>query len=277
MKTAAGLRQLLTHAIDYAGLFPPAKLSLDQAIHNYARYRTDADAWLLGRFVIPTSRLGDLDAFEQLFGHGPAFLFASLGSGGGESATAVVAGLRNDLQAIGAFQKKHGNAFVDVLELKWPNIPVAEAPALFESVAGCIEQHKGSLTLTPYFELPFSGDWRGLVTALKHFREDSMFSRRMKCRPPGMKLRCGGLDVAAFPSPEQVAAVLHCCLVHRVPLKCTAGLHHPLRHHHAAVQVMMHGFINVFGAGVLGQVHGLDGGEVAGNHSARRRRDAFRL
>ena len=261
MKTAVGLRQLLTHAIDYAGLFPPANLPLDQAIHNYARYRTDADAWLLGRFVIPASRLGELDAFEQLFGHGPAFTFAAL-SRGGESAAALVAGLRDDLQVIGAFQKKHPTAIVDVLELKWPNIPVAEAPALFEAVAECIEQHKGSLTLTPYFELPLGGYWRGVATALKHFREDSSFSRRMKCRPPGLKLRCGGLDATAFPSPEQVAAVLHCCLAHRVPLKSTAGLHHPLRHHNAAVQAKMHGFVNVFGAGLLGQVHGLDEGKL---------------
>jgi hypothetical protein len=31
---SAGLRALLTGIVDYAGLFPPAKLPLDQAIRN---------------------------------------------------------------------------------------------------------------------------------------------------------------------------------------------------------------------------------------------------
>jgi hypothetical protein len=34
-------------------------------------------------------------------------------------------------------------------------------------------------------------------------------------------------------------------------MKCTAGLHHPVRHFNEGVQTKMHGFLNVFGAGVL--------------------------
>ena len=67
MKPAAGLRALLERIIDYAGLFPPAKLPLDDAIKNYARYRRDAEAWMLGRFVIPASRLGELEPYRTLF------------------------------------------------------------------------------------------------------------------------------------------------------------------------------------------------------------------
>ena len=35
------LRALLTGIIDYAGLFPPARLPLDQAVRNYGRYRNE--------------------------------------------------------------------------------------------------------------------------------------------------------------------------------------------------------------------------------------------
>ncbi len=260
MKPVAGLRQLLAHVIDYAGLFPPANLSLDMAIRNYARYRTDAEAWMLGRFVIPAARLGELASYAALFAEGPPFAFSALGRGG-DSTSAFLGSLRDDLRAIAAFHKTHSSRVaVDVLEVKWPNVLAAERMSLFESVAWCIEQHDEPLT--PYFELPLGGNWRDAMTAfvidLKHFREDGAFRKRTKCRPPGLKLRCGGLDAAAFPSPEQVAAVLHTCIAHRVPLKCTAGLHHPLRHHDDGVRTKMHGFVNVFGAGVLGQVFGLD-------------------
>ena len=68
----ASLRALLSGVVDYAGLFPPAQLPLDQAIRNYARYRQEADAWMLGRFVIPVSRLLEWDAFADLFqAHSP--------------------------------------------------------------------------------------------------------------------------------------------------------------------------------------------------------------
>jgi hypothetical protein len=47
--------------IDYAGLFPPASLSLEVALANYQRYLTGEHGWVLGRFVITAAELPDLD------------------------------------------------------------------------------------------------------------------------------------------------------------------------------------------------------------------------
>ena len=47
-----------------------------------------------------------------------------------------------------------------------------------------------------------------------------------------------------------------------VPLKATAGLHHPLRRPDPQLGVTMHGFVNVFVAGVLAHVHALRPGTV---------------
>jgi len=54
--TAQSLYVLLEHLIDYAGLFPPAALSMQDAVRNYARYREGEYAWALGRFVVPQAR-----------------------------------------------------------------------------------------------------------------------------------------------------------------------------------------------------------------------------
>ena len=54
--TTASLRALLEGLIDYAGLFPPAALSMQDAVRNYARYREGEYAWALGRFVVPADR-----------------------------------------------------------------------------------------------------------------------------------------------------------------------------------------------------------------------------
>lgn len=59
---ARSLRVLLANLIDYAGLFPPAALPMEEAVRNYARYREGEHAWMLGRFVVPQARAGEVPA-----------------------------------------------------------------------------------------------------------------------------------------------------------------------------------------------------------------------
>src|SRR5689334_1162740 len=54
------VRTLMAGLIDYAGLFPPAKLSMQAAAEAYARARMGEHAWVLGRFICPASRLAEL-------------------------------------------------------------------------------------------------------------------------------------------------------------------------------------------------------------------------
>lgn len=54
------LRVLLEKLIDYAGLFPPAALTMQDAVRNYARYRDGEYAWALGRFVVPKERVKEV-------------------------------------------------------------------------------------------------------------------------------------------------------------------------------------------------------------------------
>ncbi|MEM7789088.1 MAG: hypothetical protein AAF594_15320, partial [Bacteroidota bacterium] len=48
-----------------------------------------------------------------------------------------------------------------------------------------------------------------------------------------------------------------------VPFKATAGLHHPLPNHDAAVGTRIFGFLGVFGGGILARVHGLSTDDIA--------------
>jgi len=56
MTIARSLHTLLANLIDYAGLFPPAALSMQDAVRNYARYREGEHAWMLGKFVVQQER-----------------------------------------------------------------------------------------------------------------------------------------------------------------------------------------------------------------------------
>lgn len=56
------LRALLERLIDYAGTFPPATLSRDDAVGNYERYQRSQHAWMLRHLVISTA---DLDSIPK--------------------------------------------------------------------------------------------------------------------------------------------------------------------------------------------------------------------
>ena len=50
-------RALLAHLWDYAGVFPPAELPLDDALAEWRRIRTSGDAWLVNRLVVRTEQV----------------------------------------------------------------------------------------------------------------------------------------------------------------------------------------------------------------------------
>src|SRR4051794_25100579 len=79
----ASLRTLLTNVIDYAGLFPPASLSLDESIRNYAKYLRSPDRWMLGKFICPATKLSELTPYlNELFPTGEPLQISALGRGG---------------------------------------------------------------------------------------------------------------------------------------------------------------------------------------------------
>jgi hypothetical protein len=234
------LRALLSHVIDYAGLFPPAELSLDESIRNYARYRQGHEAWMLGRFICPAARLHELVPYvEELFDKDhPPLAIAALGRGG-KTPEDFVTGFGRDVQAILDLEDQlKRRVEIRVLETRLP----AQAGVAFEF---------DSRRLRVFVEPTLAPDWRRSVRAAVD----------IACSTPGgcgFKMRTGGVEAAAFPPGEQIAHAIVACREKNVPLKFTAGLHHPIRHYNASIGAKMHGFVNVFVAGVMAHMAKLD-------------------
>jgi hypothetical protein len=252
-------RAFLSGLIDYAGLFPPAQLPMEQSIHNYICYLRDPDSWMLGRFICPAARLAELSAFQQAFTQLERPLNISALGRSGKDANTFLDGLRQDLQDISRFRETHGNHVeIDVYEVKLPpGIPASvqqttDLTSLLQQAAQLIEQ-LGPPKLNLFFETALAGSaWQNAlentISAMNTFNKSQLDPHS---QPAGFKLRCGGVDASAFPSTFQVAAVLATCRQARIPLKLTAGLHHPFRHFDPSLQANMHGFINLFAAGIL--------------------------
>jgi hypothetical protein len=61
----------------------------------------------------------------------------------------------------------------------------------------------------------------------------------------GAKLRTGGLVADAFPTEIEVAEFVRACVAEGAPFKCTAGLHHAVRHRDDRTGFEHHGFLNI--------------------------------
>ena len=58
-------RALLQRLIDHAALFPPASMTLPDALAEDRRAQASEHAWLLGRFVVPASKLAEFGDEER--------------------------------------------------------------------------------------------------------------------------------------------------------------------------------------------------------------------
>lgn len=244
MPLTESLRALMTELIDYAGMFPPANLSLEAAYTDYRQHQATLESWMLARFIVPATRLADLTALVDAAPQGAPLRLTVVGAPAGHGA-AYAESTQLELDAIKA---------LDPARYRVENYEVRVPTDAANSGTFVLTGLDGDSALRVFYEVPLTDQWEGEQAAAARRIEDA---NRVANRSDGLKLRCGGTEASAFPSAEQVAYMLNTCRDSHIPLKLTAGLHHPFRHHDAALGVKQHGFINVVGAAVLTQIHQL--------------------
>ena len=244
------LRTFMDGLIDYAGLFPPADLPLNEAIDEYISHIKSDNARMLSRFIIHTSKLNDLDEFISLFANiGPLRL--SVLGGGGNNDDEYLNKINQNIANINNYREKQGNKIeIDVIECKMAtNTP---SKSTMEKTTDLLNKN-GLTHYHEFTELPPVG--MNYSTEIDDSSWDNEILPTIKLLSnldnAGIKLRCGGIVKEAFPSVEQVAAMIQTCVIIGIPMKFTAGLHHPIRHFAEEYDEFMHGFINTFGAGIF--------------------------
>jgi hypothetical protein len=215
---AASLRALLEGLVDYAGLFPPAALGMQQAVANYASYLAGDHHWMLGRFIVPAARLAEFrSALKYLEIPQPWRVSAIIGPDAA-----------GEFEFIAAFNREmRSKAVINAIEVKASNAEEVRSVGKFvpESVM-------------PYFEVPASAPVE-LLSAIAAVNARA-------------KIRTGGVVESAFPAAAMIVQFLLNCAEAKVAFKATAGLHHPLRcvkpltYEKNAPSGAMHGFLNVF-------------------------------
>jgi len=210
---ASGLFRSL---FDDASLFPPAELKMADALAAHQRHQTAWYREMSGPFVCPDPKITGLAA--ALTASAVAELDLALTVPGGSASLdaavdAVFAEPRLRLRAI-----------------EVPIGPASSADAVAELVAALDRTPLAGATA--FVEIPPS-----------QLTKDSL--RLLADHGYLAKLRTGGVTAGAFPSEQGLAGCLTELTAQRVPFKCTAGLHHAVRHRAADTGFEHHGFLNV--------------------------------
>jgi len=233
---APGLKSvdaLLTGLVDYAGLFPPASQDMRPALESYASYLESPDRPALGRFIVPISRLEELEV------SGSDLMPLGASAEPWRLSVLVAEDVRNAAAEMLEFNDRHtpesdaGRAVIDVVELK--------ASAVNEIAH---QRNELPARFIAYFEIPVIADVSPLVKAI------STAGARAK-------IRTGGITPEAFPRAERIVDFLAACKQEGVAFKATAGLHHAVRGEYRLTyepgtpKAMMYGFVNLFMAAAL--------------------------
>ena len=224
----ASLRPFLSGLIDYAGLFPPAKLDMQNAVRNYAEYRAGEHRDLLGRFVLPSSRLREFgEAARVLLDRGddsvPWCLSVLVADDALEVRRAMLEFTSTHLGGSDA-----GHALCDVVELRaLDEQQIVEAVKAFPRPLQC------------FFEIAPEPGFERMLEVVGGVRSAA-------------KIRTGGVTPEAFPSSEAIVRFVAACNELGLPFKATAGLHHalcgtyPLTYESDSPRGMMYGYVNLF-------------------------------
>jgi hypothetical protein len=211
----SGLDSAWARLVDDAAIFPPGDAPLHEATAAYAA-RTDADGKeLVGTFVLKDTDLPLVRGFG-----GPLTVVVTGGAGQLAGPIGLCAKLGLDLAgleiALRDLDDLAGNAqrVVTALREVDTDVPV-------------------------YVELPALSDAGG-NTASWFAAADEVAAAELR-----LKFRTGGLEASAFPAAHALARWVDAALDRETPFKCTAGLHHAVRHTDPDTGFERHGFLNV--------------------------------
>ena len=235
MTVSASLRALLDRAIDYAGMFPPCALSPEPALRNQADYVRSNEAWMLNGFVLSVEQFEPTKQFLLQFDPKHPLRVAALGPKT-TSADAFRGKLEYASTAIRSFSK-HDVDLVSVSHVEMFLPDDVDSGSLEEA-----DRVTGDLPVFWEASPERAEQTIALIAGHSSDKDTAKF---------GYKLRTGGVTADAFPTSAQIAQALVTAARHELPIKFTAGLHHPIRQFRDEVKTKMHGFLNVLGAAVL--------------------------
>jgi hypothetical protein len=209
--------RLFQGLFDDAAMFPPGDAPLREALAAHRRYRTGPLAPYVGPLLVAAGVLGELSAALAAQGDGTPLPVVLIVRGGADGADRALPGALGEpaapLVGVEAACRPEGDAAEEVAALA--AVLDRDLP---DGVGACVEIPRGS-------------DPRPALDALVGTEHRAKF-------------RTGGVRAQAFPDERELAGFLHAAVERGLAFKCTAGLHHAVRHTAPDTGFEHHGFLN---------------------------------
>ncbi|MCX7877289.1 MAG: hypothetical protein N2510_01460 [Ignavibacteria bacterium] len=230
--------------IDYAGMFPPASLSLTDAVNNYTEYLNGKYSWMLNRFIVPAKSLKEFQAKDSMQdGYNLSVILS-----GGSTESEFRKSIQNDIKLLADFKNSVQDIKISSLEALLPSdliIDEKRDDLLDFLIDISSELERGLNDEIPLFlEAGINDGYEGIILNVT----EAIASLN---KSYGFKLRTGGLKPENIPSPAVIAYAILSSIEFGIPMKCTAGLHHPVRNYDKDLKTIVHGFFNVFISGIM--------------------------
>jgi hypothetical protein len=203
---------LFAGLLDDAAMFPPEDAPLASAVAGHQVHRTAWYCGLVASFVCAAGRLPSLQ--EEVCARGIAPINVSLVVPGGLDAVpdALAAAARTSVL----------------------NVVALEVPRGTHSLAAAVR------VLTPHI-----APRRVVYVEIPVLELEERAVHTIAPTGLGLKLRTGGTTLDAFQTEDELAGAMVLCAAERQPFKCTAGLHHAVRHRDEQTMFQHHGFLNI--------------------------------
>src|SRR3954454_18052977 len=228
--------EYLRELVDDAAIFPPGNAPLDAALRaNRTLWQRTPHASVVGAFVVDDARLVELGrVVAEAASEGVPHLDEPL------RVSVVVRGGAGALEPTVAWAEKAGLGIAGLATAPRASATgeLTHTARLISAPVDALPPDKALDDVPVYVEMPRlygsppTPDWFGAL--------DELAGAELR-----LKLRTGGEDADAFPSPHELAGCIDAALDREMPFKCTAGLHRAVRHGEDDTGFEHHGFLNV--------------------------------
>lgn len=245
----SALRMFLRELVDYDGLQPPADLSVAGALEVCLRERSGPHAWMLGRVVVPASRLEAVASHALL----REIRMASNGQPLPISVVINSADPREDYALVARYVFGERQPItIRALEVPITKASSIDASSRVHAVVQKLAAAELPFTIPVFLEMPH--DAQLLVgDLLDAIARERQAGRTMLCAG----VRCSGPSYNTVLDPSDVAFFIASARKHEIPIIAT-GVHAPVRRMNRETGIFEHGFLNVIGAAVLSFAFNLD-------------------
>ena len=223
MSTHVSLPPEYAAMVDDAAMFPPGNAPLAEAVADYRRHSAAPHADLVGPLVVSDVRLPEV-----------VELLATADDPEPLPVTVVVSGGAGALEPAARWTDRS-----PLLDPRGFEIALRDLDDLAGAARKVVAAADLGLDVPVYVEPPVvqppGGPGHGWYAAL-----DEVAAADLR-----LKFRTGGVSAELFPSAADLGTAIDAALDRELPFKCTAGLHHAVRHRAEVTGFEHHGFLNL--------------------------------